>query len=122
MLPFFPRAQDSARAATALDLPEITAEGRRKACQLHFNLVCIGKPDGSVLEKHGASSREFKLLDVIRSLATHVILPQLKAGKTVIQAFLLTKTVFHVLRRTQISFHALFWRQNTVWDTSGPRL
>ena len=47
------------------------------------------------------------------SPATHAILTLLKAGESVIQTLVLTKTVVHVYR-AQPQFYALFWRQNTV--------
>ena len=46
--------------------------------------------------------------------ATHAILTVLKAGESVIQILLLTKTVVHVYRGARPLFHAVFWRQNTV--------
>ena len=48
------------------------------------------------------------------SPATHAILTVLKAGESVIQTLLLTKTVVHVYKGAQPLFHALFWCQNTV--------
>ena len=42
------------------------------------------------------------------SPATHAILTDLKAGESVFQIFLLTKTVFHAYRGAQPLFHALF--------------
>ena len=56
------------------------------------------------------------------SPATHAILTQLQAGVTVFQTHLFTNTVLHALRGAQPLFHALLLRQNTVWDTFGPRL
>ena len=52
--------------------------------------------------------------------ATHAIFTKLKAGESVFPTFLLAKTVFYALRGAQPLFHALFWRRNTVWDTSRP--
>ena len=48
------------------------------------------------------------------SPATHAILTVLKAGESVFQILLLTKTVVHAYRVAQPLFHALFLRQNTV--------
>ena len=42
------------------------------------------------------------------------VLTVLKAGESVFQTRLLTKTVVHAYRGAQPLFHALFWRQNTV--------
>ena len=50
------------------------------------------------------------------SPATHAILTDLKAGESAFQTLLLTKTVVHAYRVAQPLSHALFWRQNTVWD------
>ena len=46
------------------------------------------------------------------------------AGSAVVRVSvtLSTKTVVHASRGAQPLFHVLFWRQNTVWDTLGPRL
>ena len=48
------------------------------------------------------------------SPATHAILTDLKAGESLFQTLLLTKTVVRAYRGAQPLFHALFWRQNTV--------
>ena len=48
------------------------------------------------------------------SPATHAILTVLKAGESVFQTFLLTKTEVHAYRGAQPLFHALFLCQNTV--------
>ena len=52
--------------------------------------------------------------DVAPSPATHAILTALKAGESVFQTLLLTKTVFHAYEGAQPLSHALFWCQNTV--------
>ena len=51
---------------------------------------------------------------VLPSPATHASLAQLKAGESVFQTLLLTKTVVHAYRGAKPLFHAMFWRQNTV--------
>ena len=51
---------------------------------------------------------------VAPSPATHAIFRLLKAGESVFQTVLLTKTLVHAYRVAQPLFHALFWRQNTV--------
>ena len=56
-------------------------------------------------------AREHRRPRVRPSPATHTILAQLKAGESVNQTRLLTKTVVHVYRRAQPLSHALFWHQ-----------
>ena len=46
----------------------------------------------------------------------------IEGGGNSVSDILWTKTVLHARRVAQPSLHALFWRQNTVWDTFGPRL
>ena len=78
-----------------------------------------------------AASTRQTIFDSTRSLVScavptkplpppHAMLAQLKAGESEFPTFLLAKTVFHALKGAQPLLHALFWRQNTVWDTSRP--
>ena len=46
----------------------------------------------------------------------------LKAGESVFQTLLLTKTVVHAYRGAPPLFHALSVRQNNVWDAFSPPL
>ena len=64
--------------------------------------------------EHAAPRPVLVLGAALPSPATHAILTDLKAGESVFQILLLTKTVVHAYGGAQPLFHALFWRQNTV--------
>ena len=55
-------------------------------------------------------------LAVSPSPATRSTLTKLRAGESVCQTCLLTKTVFRFLGGAQLLCSCTFWRQNTFWD------
>ena len=96
--------------------PEDAAEAARAA--LDEALAALERP----WQKHGGAQAIPSVLEALPSPATRAILTVLEAGESVCQTLLLRETVFLCTERGTTIVSCTFWRQNTVWDTFGPRL